>query len=123
MNKNILIAVVVSLLIGCGIGYTVAINKDTNMQTPAKSTMSAEHSSQNTNQDMASTLKGKKGEALDQAFLDAMIVHHQGAIDMAKVVLANSKRPELQKMAEDIISTQSSEIATMKGWLNTWFGR
>lgn len=123
MNKNILVAIILSLVIGGGIGYTIATNKDTNMETPINSTMSTEYGSQNTNQDMASALKDKKGDALDQAFLDGMIVHHQGAIDMAKIVLANSKRPELQKMAQDIISAQSSEITTMKGWLNAWYGR
>lgn len=123
MNKNILIAVVVSLLIGGGIGYTIAPNKDTSMQAPTSQGTLSEHSSQTVNGDMASALKDKKGEALDQAFLDGMIVHHQGAIDMAKIVLASTKRPELKQMAQDIISAQSSEITTMKGWLNAWYGR
>jgi uncharacterized protein (DUF305 family) len=46
-----------------------------------------------------------------------MIPHHQGAIDMAKVLLAFGKNPELRKLAEDIIKTQEQEIAWMKEWL------
>jgi uncharacterized protein (DUF305 family) len=46
-----------------------------------------------------------------------MIPHHQGAIDMAKVVLKYGKDPEMKKLAEDIIKAQDTEIAFMKGWL------
>ena len=53
----------------------------------------------------------------DVDFAKAMIPHHQGAIDMAKVVLQYGKDPEMKKLAEDIIKAQDIEIAFMKGWL------
>ena len=53
----------------------------------------------------------------DVDFASSMIPHHQGAIDMAKVVLKYGKDPELKKLAEDIIKAQDTEIAFMKGWL------
>ena len=53
----------------------------------------------------------------DRDFVAAMIPHHQGAIDMAKVVLAFGKDPEVKKLAEDIIKAQEQEIAWMKSWL------
>jgi uncharacterized protein (DUF305 family) len=52
----------------------------------------------------------------DQDFAAMMIVHHQGAIDMAKVELQYGKDPQLRKLAEDIIAAQEKEIAMMKSW-------
>jgi uncharacterized protein (DUF305 family) len=123
MNKNIIIAVAIALLVGGGIGYQIAPKRE--MSTPATPTeiMSGNNGMENTMTSMTANIKDKKGDALDSAFLDGMIVHHEGAIEMAKIALAGSKRPEIKKMAEDIISAQSSEITTMKGWLNQWFGR
>jgi uncharacterized protein (DUF305 family) len=57
----------------------------------------------------------------DLRFVDAMIPHHEGALIMAKDVLQKSKRPELKKLATDIISAQTEEIAQMKQWRKTWY--
>ena len=72
--------------------------------------------------DMTARLEGKKGDALDRVFLADMIVHHQGAVDMAKLLAAGSARPEMQKFAADIIRVQSAEIAQMEAWEKAWFG-
>jgi uncharacterized protein (DUF305 family) len=72
---------------------------------------------------MMSGLNGKTGDDFDKAFLSEMIVHHQGAVAMAQAVLKNSKRPELIKLANDIISAQTSEITTMQNWQKTWFAK
>jgi uncharacterized protein (DUF305 family) len=53
----------------------------------------------------------------DVDFARAMIPHHQGAIDMAEVVLANGNDPDMRKLADEIIAAQQSEIAFLQQWL------
>ncbi len=53
----------------------------------------------------------------DIDFVRGMIPHHQGAVDMAKTVIAFGKDPQIRKLAEEIIKAQETEIAMMQSWL------
>jgi len=70
--------------------------------------------------DMVDMLKGKSGDDLDAAFLEGMIPHHQGAIDMANFILKDAKHEELRQMARDIIDAQQREIDMMEAWQKEW---
>ena len=62
----------------------------------------------------ASQMLMQNGEYSDERFINAMVPHHQGAIDMANVALENAEHPEIQQLAQAIISTQQSEIDELK---------
>jgi uncharacterized protein (DUF305 family) len=63
--------------------------------------------------DMAIELTGN----VDADFAKAMIAHHQGAIDMAKITIAFGKDPEIRKLAEEVVRAQEGEISLMRSWL------
>ena len=53
----------------------------------------------------------------DVDFMKGMRVHHQAAIDMAKVVVTNGKDAEAKMLAQNIVTAQEKEIATIDAWL------
>jgi uncharacterized protein (DUF305 family) len=66
---------------------------------------------------------GSSGTAdFDRQFIDMMVPHHQGAVEMAKIARQRAERPEIKQLAEAIIRSQDEEIARMKGWRQSWFG-
>ena len=61
--------------------------------------------------------EGMMNEDADVAFACGMIAHHQGAIDMAQVVLDHGDDPQMRALAEEIIEAQVAEIEQMTTWL------
>ena len=80
---------------------------------PSNSNEAFEAANAKMHRDMAIELTGDA----DADFVRGMIPHHQGAIDMANVVLQHGADPEIRKLAQDIIAAQEKEIAWMKEWL------
>ena len=62
-------------------------------------------------------LSALRGAAFDRAWLDAMIRHHEGAIDMADDVLSDGSDPSMRSLAERIIAAQRAEIDSMRALL------
>lgn len=69
-------------------------------------------------EDMGKMMKDMHAHAYsgnwDVDFLKMMIPHHQGAIDMAKLVLVHGKDPLTRQLAEEIIAAQQIEIEAMR---------
>lgn len=72
------------------------------------------------NTEMMSTLNDKTGDAFDMAFLSQMIMHHQGAIDMAVSGKTNAKHQEVRDLTVSIVTSQSKELSLMKQWQKDW---
>lgn len=66
--------------------------------------------------EMHRLMAAASGETVDQAYIAKMIAHHQGAVAMAQVALRDSRDPEVRRMAQTVIDTQTREIAEMRAW-------
>jgi uncharacterized protein (DUF305 family) len=62
-------------------------------------------------------LESLNGAEFDKLWLESMISHHQGAIDMAKAEIANGDNVDAKALAENIVATQGTEIGQMKQML------
>ena len=60
--------------------------------------------------------------SLDQQFIDMMVPHHQGAVEMAKIAQQRAEHPEIKTLADAIIRAQEGEITQLKAWRKAWFG-
>jgi len=62
-------------------------------------------------------LEAAKGAEFDKMWLDMMIKHHQGAVDMAKTELTQGSNADAKALAQKIIDAQQAEITEMQGLL------
>jgi uncharacterized protein (DUF305 family) len=67
-------------------------------------------------------LQSVSAPSFDVQFMDMMVPHHQGAVEMAKVAKSRAQRAEIRSMADEIIAAQDREITQMKAWRRDWAG-
>lgn len=130
MNKESILYGIIGLLVGVvitGFTATSAVNNNNrNMMQMMGMHRDGDGRSMKINDhdmsmgDMADNLKGKTGDDFDKAFLREMILHHQGAIEMANLAKQNAKHEEVKKLADGIVSAQTSEIKQMRSWQQEW---
>lgn len=127
--------VVAALIAGLGVGGGVAY-------AGTQLTDSNSTSSDNSGTSMSSSMMGdsmmRGGQAgrsgmsmgmgkftttspFDAQFIDQMSMHHRGAIASTQAMIADSSRPELRTLAQDIITTQRAQLATMATWRAQWY--
>ncbi len=120
MNKRFLFPLLISLflafvLAACGNTISTGSSSGDHNNMPGMSTSTP------ASDPMTDSLKGLSGKDFEVKFMQDMIAHHQSAIDMAKLVPAHTKRPELNTLSQNIISAQTKEISQMTTWLAQWY--
>jgi uncharacterized protein (DUF305 family) len=121
LGLGIILALVIGFFIGKGVGQNQALTQSGFHKMPDGRVMMNHGDMSTMMHDMNASLEGKTGDVFDKEFLVQMIVHHEGAVAMAQKVLEVSKRPELIKLANNIISAQTGEIKMMNDWKVGWF--
>jgi uncharacterized protein (DUF305 family) len=56
----------------------------------------------------------------DTTFAQMMIIHHEGAIEMAELAMTSASTEDVRTLGERIAAAQGPEIDTMSGWLDAW---
>src|SRR3989344_3152269 len=115
---------VIGLLVGlliAGTAAVLAVNNDNHsimrmvgMNTEHTHEKQATNHSEMSMSEMSEQLQDKSGDEFDKAFIEMMIAHHEGAINMANLIPARAKHEEIKKLGLDIINAQSKEIAQMR---------
>jgi uncharacterized protein (DUF305 family) len=125
MPKNIItLFSIIVLIVGFAIGYSFGLNKSsvTDIDSDNKIMTDDDNDSMgHMMSDMSAGLNGKTGDEFDKAFIEEMIVHHQGAVDMANLALKNAKHKEILDLSRAIIRAQNEEITDMQNWKKAWF--
>ncbi len=130
MTRNILLSGLVGIIIGSFVTYKYVSTQEstyekepkqlnTTQQYPGSDQRKKTHSEQSMDE-MVQSLEGKKGDEFDKIFLEHMIAHHVGAVQMAHEAATRAKHNELRDMAQDIISSQTKEVTQMNRWMEMW---
>jgi uncharacterized protein (DUF305 family) len=123
-NKSIMTIALIAIIVAAGFGgYTLgnqndAKNTNTSVTTEQQST-ATDHNSMSM-MDMNKQLEGLSGDDYDKAFIEMMITHHEGAVDMAELSASRAKHDEIKQLSQAIITAQDKEIADMKQWQRDW---
>lgn len=129
MNKENIMVGIIGLLLGVvitGFAAGQAVNNNNNgmmrmmgMNTSNSQQAATSHSTMSM-ADMNKQLKPLSGDDFDKAFIEMMIAHHEGAVDMAQLSDSRAKHNEVKQLSKNIITAQEKEIAEMKQWQQNW---
>lgn len=127
MDTKIILVALIALIVGIGGGYALAggdaPDADEHMMDNGMMMHNNDMGMSGAMDEMMQGLARKSGDDFDKAFLSEMIMHHEGAVDMAEAALVSAKHDEIKAMANAIISAQTTEINQMKDWQKAWYGQ
>ena len=118
MDTKLISVALIALIVGAFGGYTL----NGSNSVPAQHAMPDGSAMHGQMSDMMAGLAGKTGDDFDKAFLSEMIIHHEGAVEMAEAALLSAGHGEIKQMAHEIIEAQTREIQQMKDWQQAWYG-
>jgi uncharacterized protein (DUF305 family) len=96
--------ITISLLIGVGIGFVIS---------PQYAVMNDRNSEM--------TDLGRADSKIDLRYINAMIVHHRGAMQYAEQVKDITKRAEIKELAEDILKNEPKNIDELYAFKKAWY--
>jgi uncharacterized protein (DUF305 family) len=115
MVNKALVTGIIGFILGGLVVSTAAVTLDDDQSNNYSKKSTSEN-----NKMMMSNLQALKGDDFDRAFIDEMIMHHQGAIDMAILTETKAKHSEIKQLGKDIMAAQSREIDMMQTWQTDW---
>lgn len=123
MNTTTPISLIIGLIIGVagalGISYLTGENSTLPTDTPPQAIVPTDHSTMSMT-DMNTELTGLSGDEFDKLFIELMIAHHEGAVDMAELAESRALHEEIRSLSKAIISAQTQEILEMRQWYSDW---
>jgi hypothetical protein len=131
-NSKTIAAVAIALLVGGVLGYLVCCGGEDHHEGKGGDVMGQQNESHMMESDsledshhmmMDDSLMNKTGDDFDKTFLEQMIIHHEGALQMAEMAMYNSNHLEIQELASQIQQSQAAEIAQMQAWYEQWFAQ
>jgi len=120
MQKYIAVVLAVSIAAACSDKTANDIDHASHSSNATNSNGHLNHTSME--HSAMTSSPGAASAPIELQFLDTMIIHHKGAIDMAKLADARAEHAELKKLSSDILRDQEREIATMNQLRGKWFG-
>lgn len=122
MNKYTILTLVVGLVLGVGgtLGVSALTSDDSKEITSTQQQPVESNHSTMSMADMNKEIEKLSGDDYDKAFIEMMIAHHQGAIDMANLTPTRAKHNEIKTLSQAIITAQNKEISDMQQWQMDW---
>jgi uncharacterized protein (DUF305 family) len=118
LKRNTLIVIIIAALAIIGVGTWYLI---TDKQTTDKNKQQTSIANDTKTPEVKENKFAKlTGEAYDEAYIADMLAHHEGAINMAEMVSAGTKRQELIDLAQAIMQAQTQEVMKMQTWQQEW---
>ncbi len=116
IKKSVSLVLLSLMFYGCSTVNPVVKTGDKNNQGSFTSLYSQFSEPMNNSMNMMKNMM--MAGSTDYVFASMMVMHHQGAVNMAKAEQKNGKDAEMKKLAENIVTDQENEVKLLQEWLD-----